>query len=77
MLSFPLLMHSPEFGNAPDPRSSDINSEAGLYVESTELAEQVLAYMDEGVRGENSYRVLQWAALIFAALPLARVPYRG
>jgi len=31
-----------------DPRSSDINTEA----------EQVVAYMDEGVRPENSYRVL-------------------
>ncbi|UCE76646.1 MAG: phospholipase D family protein [Gammaproteobacteria bacterium] len=41
-----------------DPRSSDINTEAGLYVESPELAEQVIAYMDEGVRPENSYRVL-------------------
>ena len=41
-----------------DPRSSDINTEAGLYVESPELAEQVAAYMDEGVRPENSYRVL-------------------
>jgi putative cardiolipin synthase len=41
-----------------DPRSSDINTEAGLYVESPELAEQLVAYMDEGVRPENSYRVL-------------------
>ncbi len=41
-----------------DPRSADINTEAGLYVESPELAEQVAAYMDEGVRPENSYRVL-------------------
>jgi putative cardiolipin synthase len=41
-----------------DPRSSDINTEAGLYVESPELAEQVAAYMDEGVRPDNSYRVL-------------------
>jgi putative cardiolipin synthase len=41
-----------------DPRSSSINTEAGLYVESPELAEQVIAYMDEGVRPENSYRVL-------------------
>ena len=41
-----------------DPRSSDINTEAGLYVESPALAEQVVAYMDEGVRPENSYRVL-------------------
>ena len=41
-----------------DPRSSNINTEAGLYVESPELAAQVLAYMDEGVRPENSYQVL-------------------
>ena len=41
-----------------DLRSSDINTEAGLYVESPELAEQVIAYMDEGVRPENSYRVM-------------------
>jgi len=40
-----------------DPRSADLNTEAGLYVESPELAEQVIAYMDEGVRPENSYRV--------------------
>lgn len=41
-----------------DPRSRDINTEAGLYVESPELAAQVIAYMDEGVTPENSYRVL-------------------
>jgi putative cardiolipin synthase len=41
-----------------DPRSLDINTEAGLYIESPELAAQVIAYMDEGVRAENSYRVL-------------------
>jgi putative cardiolipin synthase len=41
-----------------DPRSLDINTEAGLYVESPELAAQVIAYMDEGVNPENSYRVL-------------------
>jgi putative cardiolipin synthase len=41
-----------------DPRSRDINTEAGLYVESLELAAQVIAYMDEGVTPENSYRVL-------------------
>jgi putative cardiolipin synthase len=41
-----------------DPRSADINTEAGLYVESPELAEQVAAYMDEGVEPQNSYRVL-------------------
>lgn len=41
-----------------DPRSADINTEAGLYVESPELAARVVAWMDEGVRPENSYRVL-------------------
>jgi putative cardiolipin synthase len=41
-----------------DPRSADINTEAGLYVESPALAAQVVAWMDEGVRPENSYRVL-------------------
>ncbi len=41
-----------------DPRSADINTEAGLYVESPELAELLIAYMDEGVKPENSYRVL-------------------
>ncbi|MDH3985521.1 MAG: phospholipase D-like domain-containing protein, partial [Gammaproteobacteria bacterium] len=41
-----------------DPRSANINTEAGLYVESPELAGQVAEFMDEGVRPENSYRVL-------------------
>ena len=41
-----------------DPRSFNINTEAGLYVESPELAAQVAEFMDEGVRPENSYRVL-------------------
>ena len=41
-----------------DPRSADINTEAGLYVESAELAGQVAAYMEEGVKPESSYRVL-------------------
>jgi len=40
-----------------DPRSGSINTEAGLYVESPALAEQVIAFMDEGVRPENSFRV--------------------
>ncbi len=40
-----------------DPRSSDINTEAGLYIESPQLAAQVIAWMDEGVLPENSYRV--------------------
>jgi putative cardiolipin synthase len=41
-----------------DPRSANINTEAGLYVDSPELAAQVLDYMDEGVKPENSYQVL-------------------
>jgi len=41
-----------------DPRSANINTEAGLYVESPELAEQVAVFMEEGTRPENSYRVL-------------------
>jgi putative cardiolipin synthase len=41
-----------------DPRSADINTEAGLYVESPELAAEVAAWMDEGVLPINSYRVL-------------------
>jgi putative cardiolipin synthase len=40
-----------------DPRSANINTEAGLYVESPELAQQVIAFLDEGVTPENSYRV--------------------
>jgi putative cardiolipin synthase len=41
-----------------DPRSGDINTEAGLYIESPELAAQVIAYMDEGVLPQDAYRVL-------------------
>jgi len=41
-----------------DPRSASINTEAGLYVESPELARQVIEYMEVGVQPENSYRVL-------------------
>lgn len=40
-----------------DPRSGDINTEAGLYVESPELAAQLIAYMDTGITPEDSYRV--------------------
>jgi putative cardiolipin synthase len=57
-----------------DPRSANINTEAGLYVESPELAEQVLDYMDEGIRPENSYQVkldsngdLYWETIIDGA----------
>ncbi len=54
-----------------DPRSANINTEAGLYVQSPELTAQLLAYMDEGVSPENSYRVtldedgdLVWTTII-------------
>jgi putative cardiolipin synthase len=35
-----------------------INTEAGLYIESPELAEKLTAYMATGVVPANSYRVL-------------------
>ena len=41
-----------------DPRSAVINTEAGLYVESPELAERLATYMATGVEPANSYRVL-------------------
>jgi putative cardiolipin synthase len=41
-----------------DPRSAVINTEAGLYIESTELAERLTGYMATGVVPANSYRVL-------------------
>jgi putative cardiolipin synthase len=41
-----------------DARSSSINTEAGLYVESPVLAAQVVEYLDEGAGPEVSYRVL-------------------
>ena len=41
-----------------DPRSAVINTEAGLYIESPELAEKLMAYMATGVVPANSYRVL-------------------
>ena len=41
-----------------DPRSAAINTEAGIYVESSELARQVIEYMEEGVAPENAFRVL-------------------
>jgi putative cardiolipin synthase len=41
-----------------DPRSAVINTEAGLYIESLELAERLTAYMATGVVPANSYRVL-------------------
>lgn len=42
-----------------DPRSSLINTEAGLYVESPALARQVIDYMNEGVSPENAFRVVE------------------
>jgi putative cardiolipin synthase len=41
-----------------DPRSAVINTEAGLYIESPELAERLTAYMATGVEPANCYRVL-------------------
>jgi putative cardiolipin synthase len=38
-----------------DPRSANLNTEAGIYVESPELASNLIAYMDEGVTMANSY----------------------
>ena len=40
-----------------DPRSAVINTEAGLYIESPELAKMLTAYMAAGVAPTNSYRV--------------------
>ena len=40
-----------------DPRSAAINTEAGLYIESHELAARLIAYMAAGVVPANSYRV--------------------
>ena len=57
-----------------DPRSANINTEAGVYVESPELSARLLAHMDEGVLPENSYRVtldddgkLLWTTVIDGA----------
>ena len=41
-----------------DPRSAVINTEAGLYIESPELAKRLTDYMATGVVPANSYRVL-------------------
>jgi putative cardiolipin synthase len=41
-----------------DPRSANINTEMGLYVEDTELARQLAVYMDEGVQPSNAYQVM-------------------
>ena len=40
-----------------DPRSANINTEAGLFIESPELAAQLAGHMAEGVRLDNAYRV--------------------
>jgi cardiolipin synthase C len=40
-----------------DPRSAVINTEAGLYIESVELAKKLTDYMGTGVAPANSYRV--------------------
>lgn len=40
-----------------DPRSAVINTEAGLYIESLELAQRLTDYMASGVAPANSYRV--------------------
>jgi putative cardiolipin synthase len=40
-----------------DPRSTALNTEIVILVKSTELAAQVIDFMDDGVRPENSYRV--------------------
>ena len=40
-----------------DPRSGFLNTEAGVYVESPELAAELKAFMDEGVDPSNAYHV--------------------
>ena len=40
-----------------DPRSGDINTEAGLYIESPVLAEELAALILDGMAPENSYQV--------------------
>ena len=40
-----------------DPRSAVINTEAGLYIESPELARKLTVYMATGVVPANSYHV--------------------
>ena len=40
-----------------DPRSSRINTEAGLYVESPALAAQVIEFMNTGIEPDSSFRV--------------------
>jgi len=40
-----------------DPRSSDINTEVGLLIDSLELAEQIITYMDVGTKPSDSYHL--------------------
>ncbi|GAB5451770.1 MAG: phospholipase D family protein [Halioglobus sp.] len=40
-----------------DPRSANINTEAGIYAEDPGLAGELLAYMEVGIQPANSYRV--------------------
>jgi len=40
-----------------DPRSSSINTEGGLYVESKQLTQDLINYMDADVHPRNSYHV--------------------
>ncbi|MEM7278692.1 MAG: phospholipase D family protein [Pseudomonadota bacterium] len=40
-----------------DPRSANINTEAGIYVESQELATQLLEYMKVGKQPDNAYQL--------------------
>ena len=41
-----------------DPRSTALNTEIVILVESEELATQVIEYMDQGIQPDNSYQVL-------------------
>jgi putative cardiolipin synthase len=41
-----------------DPRSTALNTEIVILVESAELAAQVIEFMDDGVQPQNSYRVM-------------------
>jgi putative cardiolipin synthase len=40
-----------------DPRSATLNTEIGLYIESAELADRLVAFMDEGVAPDSAYLV--------------------
>ena len=40
-----------------DSRSVNINTEVGLLIDSAELAEQIITYMDIGVQASDSYRL--------------------